>query len=161
MSQRQISASSALLKAHWESVCWALLKQQWLGRWARVTMSLCLFWDQLRQYSQVPANLSLPAPRTRTFFICQIYKPVLPSAFQTYSTNFILLSTSINPTFFFICVNWFLVLLETGPTFRPKTSSTSFIRTRFCLVVMIHSFQWYNTSWLCLSVCVNTVFVSV
>lgn len=39
-----------------ESVCWALLNQQWQGRWARVTMSSCLFWDQLRQYSQVWAN---------------------------------------------------------------------------------------------------------
>ena len=57
MSQSQVSASSALLQAHWESVCWALLKQQRLGRWARVTMSLCLFWDQLEQYSQVQANL--------------------------------------------------------------------------------------------------------
>lgn len=64
-SQRQISASSALLKAHWESVCWALLKQQRLGRWARVTMSSCLFWDQLRQYSQVRANL-----------ICATYKNI-------------------------------------------------------------------------------------
>ena len=57
MSQSQVSASSAFLQAHWESVCWALLKQQRLGRWARVTVSLCLFWDQLKQYSQVRANL--------------------------------------------------------------------------------------------------------
>lgn len=57
MSQPQISDSSALLQAHWESVCGALLKQQRPRSWARVTMSLCLFWDQLRQYSQVQANL--------------------------------------------------------------------------------------------------------
>lgn len=79
MSQRQMSASSALLEAYWESVYRALLKQQWLGRWARVTMSSCWFWDQLRQYPQVPANLYLR--HVQKHFSGLKYTPVLPRVF--------------------------------------------------------------------------------
>lgn len=131
ISQRQISASSALLEAHWESVCWALLKQQRLGRWARVTMSLCLFWDQLRQYSQVRAN-----------FICATYKNIflqenIHAGYSTQPcTNFIFLSTYFNSTFLFVLTD-FLSLLETGATLGPKSSSPSSISTVSCVFVLL------------------------
>lgn len=57
--------------------------------------------------------------------------------------NFIFLSTYPNPTLFVLTD--FLSLLETGPTFGPKSSSPS-ISTVMCLcpAVMINS-QWYTS----------------
>lgn len=140
-SQHQISASSALLEAHWESVCWALLKQQGLSRWARVTMSLCLFWDQLRQYSQVWANL-----------ICATYKNIfLEENIHTVAARGVLDLQHLALTLFFylltltlplICVNWFLVTFGNRTDLWAKEFFTLLYQHSVMCFVFLY---WYTT----------------
>lgn len=115
-----------------ESVCWALLNQQWQGRWARVTMSSCLFWDQLRQYSQVWANrlhamyknIFLEKKYTRLFrWACSRLR-----ALNLALTLFVFLLTFITPTFSLFFVDWcfyFYFTLKIRTDCGPKSLSWS------------------------------------
>lgn len=163
MSQHQISASSALRKTYWESVCWAFLKQQWLGRWARVTMSLCLFWDQLRQYSQVQANL-ICATYKNIFLEENIHAGSAESLLDLQHFALTLFFHLLTLTLPFICVNWFLVTFGNRTDLWAKEFFTLLYQHSvmcFCFCCIDTVLSSINKSWLWLPVCMKIVFISI